>query len=293
MIKKIILKKGTQAIINKAKLRKFVKKGGKIQKLPSQKAAPVFKNTEAQAAQTKFVEKFGENPGFGSGRGLRIQEASELGAKELAASTARAKWNKQITKFVTRKRSTIASRVKTFRRENIASGQVTATAFKTREASANYPRIKKSIKSAKIREYNKAIGAADNKAQSIYQKTLTMFTGKSGADPLKHKLVDTKFITTKKYRKGKPKGVSERDLLWAPRGPHGESFSKLSGAAHHERQRRLDWFKKPEVIEALAKGKTTRSKVYGAWLRDEAKRRQEFARSFDPVKQYIRSKKKK
>ena len=261
MIKKIILKRGTQAIINKAKLRKFVKKGGKIQKLPSQKAAPVFKNVEAQAAQTKFVQKFGENPGFGSGRGLRIEEASELGAKELAASTARAKWNKQITKFVTRNRAKAASNIKTYKAQ---TGKVT----------------KKQIKTLKIKAYDKALGHADPKARSIYQKTLTMFTSKSGADPLKHKLVDTKFITTKKYRKGKPKGVTERDLLWAPRGPHGESFSKLSGAAWHERQRKADWFKKPEVIEALAKGKTTRSKVYGAWLRDEAKRRREFAQSF-------------
>lgn len=261
MIKKIILKKGTQAIINKAKLRKFVKKGGKIQKLPSQKAAPTFKNTEAQAAQTKFVETFGENAGFGAGRGLRIQEASELGAKELASATMRAKWNKQITKFVTRNRAKAASNIKTYKAQ---TGKVT----------------KKQIKTLKIKAYDKALGHADPKARSIYQKTLTMFTSKSGADPLKHKLVDTKFITTKKYRKGKPKGVSERDLLWAPRGPHGESFSKLSGAAWHERQRKADWFKKPEVIEALAKGKTTRSKVYGAWLRDEAKRRREFAQSF-------------
>ena len=64
------------------------------------------------------------------------------------------------------------------------------------------------------------------------------------------------------------------------KGWHGESFAKLKGAAWHEQKRRSDWFKKPEVIEALAKGKTTRSKVYGAWLRDEAKRRREFAQSF-------------
>ena len=68
------------------------------------------------------------------------------------------------------------------------------------------------------------------------------------------------------------------------KGWHGESFAKLKGAAWHEGKRRSDWFKKPEVIEALAKGKTTKSKVYGAWLKDEAKRRQEFAQSFIKVK---------
>tara|TARA_R100000808_G_scaffold19052_1_gene41523 strand:- start:208 stop:1065 length:858 start_codon:yes stop_codon:yes gene_type:complete len=284
MIKKIILKKATRAIINRGKLRKFVARGGKIKQLPAQKSAPVFKNVEAQAAQTKFVKTFGENPGFGSGRGLRIEEASELGAKELAASTARAKWNKQITKFVTRKRSTIASRVKTFRNQNIASGQklkqhvmvVNPAALKTRKASPSL--IKKSIKSAKIREYNKALGAADTKAKSVYQKTLTMFTGKSGADPLKHKLVDTKFITTKKYRKGKPKGVSERDLLWAPRGPHGESFSKLSGAAYHEKGRMIKFANMPG-------NKTSDGQVkWKKFWKQEQQRKREWAQSFPKKK---------
>ena len=248
-------------MVRKFIIKGFSKKFKGVQKLKPQKSPTTFKNTEAEVAQSKFRNIFGENPGYGTGRGLRIAEASELGAKELASATMRAKWNKQITKFVTRNRAKAASNIKTYKAQ---TGKVT----------------KKQIKTLKIKAYDKALGHADPKARSIYQKTLTMFTSKSGADPLKHKLVDTKFITTKKYRKGKPKGVSERDLLWAPRGPHGESFSKLSGAAWHERQRKADWFKKPEVIEALAKGKTTRSKVYGAWLRDEAKRRREFAQSF-------------
>jgi len=178
--------------------------------------------------------------------------------------------NKQITKFVTRKRSTLAGRVKSFREQT----GVKKIAY-----------LKKGLKKRKVEEYNKALGSADTKAQNIYQKTLTMFTGKSGADPLKHKLVDTKFITTKKFKKGKMDEWSES--MMPGKGWHGESFAKLKGAAWHEGKRRSDWFKKPEVIEALAKGKTTKSKVYGAWLKDEAKRRQEFAQSF------IKAKKKK
>ena len=276
MIKKIILKRATQSIINRSKLRKFIAKGGKIQKIKAQKSAPVFKNVEAQAAQTKFVKTFGENPGFGSGRGLRIQQASELAAKELAASTARAKWNKQITKFVTRKRSTLAGRVKTFRRENIASGQVTATAFKTREASANYPKIKKSIKSAKIREYNKALGAADTKARSVYQKTLTMFTGKSGADPLKHKLVETKFITTKKFKKGPMDDWSKS--MMPGKGFHGESFAKLKGAAYHEKGRMIKFANMPG-------NKTSDGQVkWNKFWKQERQRKREWAQSFPKKK---------
>ena len=266
MIKKIILKRATQSIINRSKLRKFVAKGGKIQKIKAQKAAPTFKNVEAQAAQTRFVQKFGENPGFGAGRGLRIEEASELGGRELAASTARAKWHKTMIKFVDRTRARTATAIKSYKAK---TGKVS----------------KKQVKALKIKSYEKAIGAADQKALNIYQKTSTMFTGKSGVDPLKHKLIDTKFITTKKFKKGKMDEWSES--MMPGKGWHGESFAKLKGAAWHEGKRRSDWFKKPEVIEALAKGKTTKSKVYGAWLKDEAKRRQEFAQSF------IKAKKKK
>ena len=275
MIKKIILKRATQSIINKSKLRKFIGRGGKIQKIKAQKSIPVFKHADPEAAQKSFKQTFGK---LREHQTINIADATELAAKELATTTANVKWQKQITKFVTRKRSTIGSRVKSFRKENIASGQVTASAFKTREASANYPRIKKSIKSAKIREYNLALGAADTKAKSVYQKTHTMFTGKSGADPLKHKLIDTKFITTKKYRKGKPVGVTERDLLWAPRGTHGESFSKLSGAAYHEKGRQIKFANMPG--NKTSDGQVKWSKFWS----EERKRKREWAQSFPKKK---------
>ena len=256
-------------MVRKFIIKGFSKKFKGVQKLKPQKSPTTFKNTEAEAAQSKFRNIFGENPGYGTGRGLRIEEASELGAKELASATMRSKWNKQITKFVTRKRSTLAGRVKTFRE---ATG-TKKLAF-----------LKKHIQKRKITEYKSALHAADTKARSIYTKTLQRFTGKSGADPLQHKLVERKFITSRKWKKGKPKGVTDKDMLWAPKGPQGEPFGRLSGAAHYERQRRKAWFNKSEVKEALAQGRTTRSKVYGAWLKDEAKRRKEFAIAFGTKK---------
>tara|TARA_R100000008_G_scaffold36655_1_gene20874 strand:+ start:340 stop:1170 length:831 start_codon:yes stop_codon:yes gene_type:complete len=275
MIKKIILKRATQAIINKGKLRKFVAKGGKIKKLPAQKAIPTFKHADQEIARKSFKQTFGK---LKEHKTINIADATELAAKELANTTANVKWKKQITKFVTRKRSTIGSRVRSFRKENIASGQVTASAFKTREASANYPRIKRSIKSAKIREYNLALTAADTKAKSVYQKTHLLFTGKSSADPLKHKLTETKFITTKKFRKGKPVGVTERDLLWAPRGTHGESFSKLSGAAYHEKGRMIKFANMPG-------NKTSDGQVkWNKFWKQERQRKREWAQSFPKKK---------
>ena len=276
MIKKIIINPNLLVRLRKFKLKQFVKRGGKIQKIKAQKAPSTFKNVEAQAAQTKFVKTFGENPGFGSGRGLRIEEASELGGRELAASTARAKWNKQITKFVTRKRSTLAGRVKTWRQQNLASGQVNPAAFKTREASANYPLVKRSVKKAKIREYNKALTSADTKAKSVYQKTHLLFTGKSGADPLKHKLVETKFITTKKFRKGPMDDWSKS--MMPGKGFHGESFAKLKGAAYHEKGRMIKFANMPG-------NKTKDGQVkWNKFWKQEQKRKREWAQSFPKKK---------
>ena len=275
MIKKIIINPNLLVRLRKFKLKQFVKRGGKIQKIKAQKAPSTFKNVEAQAAQTKFVKTFGENPGFGSGRGLRIEEASELGGRELAASTARAKWNKQITKFVTRKRSTLAGRVKTWRDTHLSRGYY-GMGPKPKEATLHFSKVKKGIKKAKIREYNKAIGAADTKAKSVYQKTLTMFTGKSGADPLKHKLVETKFITTKKFRKGPMDDWSKS--MMPGKGFHGESFAKLKGAAYHEKGRMIKFANMPG-------NKTKDGQVkWNKFWKQEQKRKREWAQSFPKKK---------
>jgi hypothetical protein len=235
MIKKIILKRATQAILNKSKLRKFVKRGGKIKQLPAQKSIPVFKHADPEKAQKSFKQTFGK---LKEHETIRIADATELAAKELATTTANVKWQKQITKFVTRKRSTLAGRVKTWRQQNLASGQVNPAAFKTREASANYPLVKRSVKKAKIREYNKALTSADTKAKSVYQKTHLLFTGKSGADPLKHKLVETKFITTKKFRKGPMDD-------WSKSMMPGKQYSKMERGAYGQKRRMAEFANLP------------------------------------------------
>ena len=193
---------------------------------------------------------------------IRIcQEASELGGRELAASTARAKWNKQITKFVTRKRSTLASRVKSFRQQ---------TGVKKIAV------LKKGLKKRKVEEYNKALTSADTKAKSVYQKTHLLFTGKSSADPLKHKLVDTKFITTKKFRKGPMDKWSES--MMPGKGWHGESFAKLKGAAYHEKGRMIKFANMPG-------NKTKDGQVkWNKFWKQEQKRKREWAQSFPKKK---------
>ena len=273
MIKKIIINPNLLVRLRKFKLKQFVKRGGKIQKIKAQKVPATFKHADETVAQKSFKQTFGK---LKEHETIRIADATELAAKELATTTANVKWQKQITKFVTRKRSTLASRVKTWRQQNLASGQVNPAAFKTREASANYPLVKRSVKKAKIREYNKALTSADTKAKSVYQKTHLLFTGKSGTDPLKHKLVETKFITTKKFRKGPMDDWSKS--MMPGKGFHGESFAKLKGAAYHEKGRMIKFANMPG-------NKTKDGQVkWNKFWKQEQKRKREWAQSFPKKK---------
>ena len=103
-----------------------------------------------------------------------------------------------------------------------------------------------------------------------------MFTGKSGTDPLKHKLVDTKFITTKKFRKGKMDKWSES--MMPGKGFHGESFAKLKGAAYLEKGRQIKFANMPG--NKTSDGQVKWSKFWS----EERKRKREWAQSFPKKK---------
>ena len=60
MIKKVILKASTRSLLTKFKLKKFIKKGGKIQKIKAQPAAPTFKHADQEVARKSFKQTFGK-----------------------------------------------------------------------------------------------------------------------------------------------------------------------------------------------------------------------------------------
>ena len=212
MIKKII-NPDLIVRLRKFKLKQFVKRGGKIQKIKAQKSIPVFKHADPEKAQKSFKETFGK---LREHKTINIADATELAAKELANTTANVKWQKQITKFVSRNRAKAGSNIKAYKAK---TGKVTT----------------KQIKTLKIKAYDKALGHADTKAKSVYQKTHLLFTGKSGADPLKHKLVETKFITTKKFRKGRP------DKSMMP----DKQYSKMERGAYGQKRRMAEFANLP------------------------------------------------
>jgi len=279
MIKKIILKRATQSIINKSKLRKFIGRGGKIQKIKAQ-SSPIKsgKWTDVDAdmrARTKFDSIF-DSSEDNIYQGVKILSVRKAAAESLASKTAVKKWNRSLPKHIKRERSTIASRVRSFRKENLASGQVNPSAFKTREASANYPLIKRSIKKSKNQSFIKVLDRKDLQFEKIRSKTSELFTGRSGKNPLTHKLTDTKFITTKKFKKGKMDEWSQS--MMPAKGFQGESFAKLKGAAYHEKRRMIKFANMPG-------NKTSDGQVkWSKFWNEEKKRKREWAQSFPKKK---------
>jgi len=266
MIKKIILKRATQSIINRSKLRKFVAKGGKIQKVKAQ-SSPIKsgKWTDVDAdmkARSKFDEIF-DSSEDNIYQGVKILSVRKAAAESLASKTAIKKWNKSLPKHIKRSRSTIASFVKSNK------GKVS----------------KVGVEKAKIKSFQKVLNRKDLQFETIRSKTSQLFTGRSGKNPLTHKLTDTKFITTKKFRKGKMDEWSQS--MMPAKGFQGESFAKLKGAAYLEKGRQIKFANMPG-------NKTKDGQVkWGKFWSEERKRKREWAQSFDPIKQYIKNKKKK
>ena len=180
--------------LRKFKLKQFVKRGGKIKKLPAQRV-PKMERSGAEAAETQFSKIFGDKPQFagfsGSKRFGATATGTELAAKDLAVQTSEKSFFKIISKGLKRQSET------------------------------------KFIK--------KVYDTANVQSVKVYQRTLQKFTGKSGISPFVHKPTPLKFIKSKKFKKGLPKGVSEKDIGWAPK-----EYSKGSKIIYARKQAQQD-----------------------------------------------------
>jgi len=95
--------------LRKFKLKQFVKRGGKIKKLPAQRV-PKMERSDAEAAETQFYKIFGDKPQFagfsGSKRFGATATGTELAAKDLAAQTSEKSFFKIISKGLKRQSET-------------------------------------------------------------------------------------------------------------------------------------------------------------------------------------------
>ena len=200
---------------------------------------PKMERSGSEAAETQFYKIFGDKPQFAGFSGSKRFGATATGI-DLAAKDL---------------------------------------AVQTSEKSF-FKIISKGLKrQSETKFIKKAYDTANVQSVKVHQRTLQKFTGKSGISPFVHKPIPLKFIKSKKFKKGLPKGVSEKDIGWAPK-----HYSKLESAAHFEKQRMSAWFKKPEVVSALKEGRTTKKNVWKAFWKEEKKQKREYARAMYPRK---------
>ena len=180
--------------LRKFKLKQFVKRGGKIKKLPAQRV-PKMERSDAEAAETQFYKIFGDKPQFagfsGSKRFGATATGTELAAKDLAVQTSEKSFFKIISKGLKRQSET------------------------------------KFIK--------KVYDTANVQSVKVHQRTLQKFTGKSGISPFVHKPIPLKFIKSKKFKKGLPKGETSKSMLWSPK-----EYSKGSKIIYARKQAQQD-----------------------------------------------------
>jgi len=162
-----------------------------------------------QVARSKFNRIF--DPDNNTWESVRTKAIKSEAAKDIAFKTGTKKWGTLIKKNLTR--------------EGIFK--------KTISTSKDKPRF--------IKKWQKSLQSADIGSEAARVRTSLLFTGRKGLDPLKHQTKDIKFITSKRFRKGK---FDE---------PYPKHYSKLETAAHFERKRMSKYFTKHKITKPTSK----------------------------------------
>jgi hypothetical protein len=78
-----------------------------------------------------------------------------------------------------------------------------------------------------LKRYKKVVSETDALASRISQRT----------SPFRHKLTETKFIKSKRFKKGLPRGMTSESMLWAPK--ESSKGSKIIYATKQARQEKI------------------------------------------------------
>ena len=186
-----------------------------------------FKNQYLKAEQVgkkRFDEIF--DPDNNTWESIKMKSVKSSAAEDIASRTGTKRWGTLIKKNL--------------KREGIFK--------KTISTSKDKPSF--------IKKWQKSLTSADVGAEATRVRTSLLFTGRKGLDPLKHQTKDIKFITSKKFRKGK---FDE---------PYPKHYSKLETAAHFERKRMSKYFTKHKITKPTSKD------WKGFWKTEKARKKE-------------------
>jgi len=197
-------------IISKA-LQRFIASGGKIKKLKPQK----FKRQSetgrsSEIADQNIRDTLGPSPlEFGT---VKHESARILRQESIGRRLAERKFAKDLPQEIKKGRIVIARKLKSF--DPITKSTYKPIKSPTHPKFYNYPKkirtsidLKKAKSTSALKRYEKVVSETDVLASRISQRT----------SPFKHILTETKFIKSKRFKKGLPKGMTSEGMLWAPK----------------------------------------------------------------------------
>ena len=204
----------------------------KYTKLPAQKVKRKFDITtrESKIADQNIRDTLGPDPlEFGT---VKHQSARILRQESIGRRLAERKFVRDLPKEIKKGKIVIARKLKSFDPIKKSTYKPIKSPTSTDIKFQSYPKkftssiaLKKAKSTSALKRYKKVVSETDVLASRISQRT----------SPFKHILTETKFIKSKKFKKGLPKGETSQSMLWSPK-----EFTKGEKITYAKRLARQD-----------------------------------------------------
>jgi len=202
----------------------------KYTKLPAQKVKRPSSGSSSEIADQNIRDILGPSPlEFGT---VKHESARILRQESIGRRLAERKFVRNLPKEIKKGKIVIARKLKSFDPIKKSTYKPIKSPTSTDIKFQSYPKkftssiaLKKAKSTSALKRYKKVVSETDVLASRISQRT----------SPFKHILTETKFIKSKKFKKGLPKGETSKSMLWSPK-----EFTKGENITYAKRLARQD-----------------------------------------------------
>ena len=218
-----MIKKAPMRIVGYSKKYKYTK-------LPAQKVKRPSSGSSSEIADQNIRDILGPSPlEFGT---VKHESARILRQESIGRRLAERKFVRDLPKEIKKGRMVISRKLKSFDPVKQSTYKPIKSPTSTDIKFQSYPKkftssiaLKKAKSTSALKRYKKVVSETDVLASRISQRT----------SPFKHILTETKFIKSKKFKKGLPKGETSKSMLWSPK-----EFTKGENITYAKRLARQD-----------------------------------------------------
>jgi len=218
-----MIKKAPMRIVGYSKKYKYTK-------LPAQKVKRPSSGSSSEIADQNIRDILGPSPlEFGT---VKHESARILRQESIGRRLAERKFVRDLPKEIKKGKIVIARKLKSFDPIKKSTYKPIKSPTSTDIKFQSYPKkftssiaLKKAKSTSALKRYKKVVSETDVLASRISQRT----------SPFKHILTETKFIKSKKFKKGLPKGETSKSMLWSPK-----EYSKGSKIIYARKQAQQD-----------------------------------------------------